>query len=463
MDLKKSIGLTLAVLVLVLTALTPPLFGLTLAAKNTLGILLVGLILWILEIMPLCLTAFLVIILQPLFGVSSLADAFVNFANPVVFFVIASFAISLAIMKTPLALRLVRGLLRRSGNSAGKILLAFMAAGALLSAIMSNVPVTSLFMGLGLSLLAKMENDSSKNKLGKALMIAIPFAGMIGGIMTPAGSSINILTLNLLEAQSGIRVSFFEWMLYGIPITVVVVPICWFILVKMFKPEDIRPEIVAEFMADDTVPAKMGRQEIKVIVIISAVILLWIAGSWVPALDITLVALAGMIAFFLPGINVLEWEEFSQNVSWNAVIMIGGVISIGKAAINVGLGDWLMDLFLAGLARLDLFTLLIVLGIAFALIKLPIPIGPAVVTMSVAPLYALAVMMGLPPEMLIIPLAFHCGACLLVPLDAVPLITYSQGYYTMRDMFISGSLTTLFWIIVTAAWVPVVGKLLNLI
>ena len=463
MKAKQAIGLIAAVIVLLFTIFSPPLFGLSEIAFNTLGILLIGLILWILEIVPLSVTAMLVMILQPLFGVNTLATAFANFANPVVFFVIASFAISLAITETPLAQRLIKALLKTSGNSVSKIIFVFMISTALLSAIMSNVPVTSLFMGLALGLLARMEMGVERSIFGKVIMISIPFAGMIGGIMTPVGSSINILTLNLLQEHSGITVSFLQWMLYGVPVTIFLIPICWFILLKVFKPKDLEQQVINGFLDADDVPAKMSTQEKKVLVIISAVIILWIASSWVPMLDLTLVAMAGMILFFMPGINVLKWNEFSHNVSWNAVIMIGGVISIGQAAIKAELGDWFINLFMARLVALDLFILLLVIGIFVSLLKLAIPIAPAIITILVAPLYGLAMMMDISPILLFMPLAFTGGACLLVPLDAVPLITYSQGYYNMRDMFVSGSLTTVFFVLLTAVWVPLAGRILGLL
>ena len=71
--------------------------------------------------------------------------------------------------------------------------------------------------------------------------------------------------------------------------------------------------------------------------------------------------------------------------------------------------------------------------------------------------------MNIPVEILFLPMAFVTIACLLVPLAAVPLITYSQGYYSMRDMFISGLITSLIWVVLTAVWVPFVGKMLGVL
>ncbi len=461
---KKTAGLSLAVIILIITAFTSPpaQWGLTEMGYNTLGILAAGLILWILEVMPLGVTALLVMILQPVYGVAGLGEAFDNFASSVVFFVLASFAISLAIVKTYLAQRLIKRLLLFAGNDTNKVIISFMVGTAVLSAFMSNVPVTALFMGLALGILAKIEVDNQRLKFGKVIMISIPFAGMIGGMMTPAGSSINVLTLEYITG-AGYQVSFLEWMVYGVPITLLVLPFCWYVLIKLFKPENLDQSVINSFLDSDEIPQKMDKQEKKVLFIVGTVIVLWILGSWFPILDLTIVALAGMICFFLPGINALEWDEFATEASWNAVIMIGGVISIGEAAQKNELADWFLNLFVDSLVALPLFLLLIVLGIFLVVIKLPIPIGPAIVAISAPPLIGLAELMGIPVVVLLVPLAFLSGACLLVPLDAVPLITFSQRYYGMGDMFVSGAITSLVWVLIAAVWVPLAARILGVL
>lgn len=177
---KKIAGLALAFAVLILSLILPPMFGLTELGQKTLGVLCAGLILWILEILPFGVTGLVVIILQPILNIADPATAFARFANPTVFFVMATFGLSLAILNTSLGYRLIRSLLRLSGNDSKKIMLAFMVATALLSSIMSNVPVTAMFAGLSAGMLDKMEKGK-KESFGKAIMLAIPFAAMIEG------------------------------------------------------------------------------------------------------------------------------------------------------------------------------------------------------------------------------------------------------------------------------------------
>jgi len=456
----KYIGLSLAIVVLILSIATPPMFGLTELGQKTLGVLCAGLILWILEILPFGVTGLLVIVLQPILNIADAGTAFANFANPTVFFVMATFGLSLAIINTDLGFRLIRRLLRLSGNDSKKIMLSFMVATAVLSAIMSNVPVTAMFAGLAAGMLSKMGKEEGL-RFGKAIMLAIPFAAMIGGSMTPAGSSINVLALDLLERFSGIRVGFVDWMAYGVPVVIMVLPLCWYILIKTFDPKDIDQSIVDTFVHDEKIPAEFSKKEIKVLCIISIMVTLWILSTWVPFLNTTVVAVAGLILFFLPGIEVFSWKQFTDGVSWDTVIMIGGVLSIGTAAIEAGLGEWLLSLFLETFLQLNLVTLLILLGIIIAILHLPLPLAPAIVAVAAGPIYGLALQMGISPELLIIPLAIFASCCMLVPLDPVPVITYSYGYFTMKNMIVAGTITTLVWIVLLSVWTPFAGRLLN--
>jgi sodium-dependent dicarboxylate transporter 2/3/5 len=164
---------------------------------------------------------------------------------------------------------------------------------------------------------------------GKALMIAIPFAAMIGGIATPAGSSINILALYMLEKYAHLKITFLDWMVFGLPITIVMVPLSSLVLVKLFKPEPLTGILKGNnerSLADCQVAAAQesngavdlssllnmpdtqqgfSMMEKKVLVIVSLMMAFWIASTWVPAINITMVAVVGLIVFFLPGIDVL--------------------------------------------------------------------------------------------------------------------------------------------------------------
>ena len=85
-----------------------------------------------------------------------------------------------------------------------------MAAAALLSSVMSNVPVTVLFLGLAQPVLKAVGAKPGSSRLGKCLMIGIPFAAVNGGMATPAGSSFNVLAMGVFESIAGKPLTFIQ-------------------------------------------------------------------------------------------------------------------------------------------------------------------------------------------------------------------------------------------------------------
>jgi sodium-dependent dicarboxylate transporter 2/3/5 len=308
--------------------------------------------------------------------------------------------------------------------------------------------------------LAPLGEKPGSSRLGKALMIAIPFGAMIGGITTPAGSSINILALFLLEKYAQVSITFLDWMLFGIPIAIVMLPISSFIIVKMFKPEQLNME-VTEILKIEGEEAKISIVEKKVLVIVGIMLVLWISSTWIPAFNVTIVAIAGLIAFFLPGINILSWDEFSKEVGWDAILMIGGVTSIGAAVVASGLSGWFINSVLQSLAGMNIFVLTGLVGMIINLLHLVLPIGPALVAVSIQPLADFSILSGISPATFAVMTAFMAGCCMLLPLDAVPLITYNKKYYSMGDMFKSGFVVSFIWVIIAAIWIPLVASFLG--
>lgn len=457
MSNKRIIGLIGAAIILVGLWFIPASDGLSSAAINTLGLLVMALILWITEAIPIAVTALALIALQPIYGIAAPTVAFSNFINSVFFFVIASYGISIAIMETTFINRIANFLLRKTGGGAFRVVLALTAAVAILSAFISNVPACAVMMGFALGMLDPLEEGPAKTGLRKTLMIAISFGAMIGGIATPAGSSVNILALDLLEKSTGTTISFLEWMLYGVPITVVSVPFAVFVLMKMFRPSAIGKESVAIILEQTKVVQPFSAKEKKLIMILILMLAFWIAGTWVPAFNITMVALIALIVMFLPGIDILHWDNFVKEVSWEAVIMIGGVSSIGVAVTATGVSSWFMSGAVSNITDMGMIPLVAVIGMFLNFIHLILPIAPAIVAVGVQPLVDLANAMSISPATFIITLSFMAGICLLLPLDAVPLLTYTKKYYTMWDMFKAGIIVSTVIVILLAVWGTLLG------
>ena len=58
---------------------------------------------------------------------------------------------------------------------------------------------------------------------------------------------------------------------------------------------------------------------------------------------------------------------------------------------------------------------------------------------------------------------FTASCAFLLPLDAVPLVTYSRGYYRMFDMFLPGLVISAVWVVLMTALLIVIGPLVGLL
>ncbi|MCI0410820.1 MAG: anion permease, partial [Acidobacteria bacterium] len=274
--------------------------GLSSTGKRAAALFAAAVILWATEALPIGVTSLLVIVLQPVLQVADLRAAFGGFASPVFFFVLAMFCIAGAITGSGLDRRFAFLLLDRAGGSSRGVVTALMMGTAAISTIMSDVPACAIFMAIGLGLLERLRVVPGESALGKAVMIGIPIAALIGGVATPAGSSINILGIHFIEQYGKVRVSFLEWMVIGVPMVLLLTPLaCWAVL-RFYPPE-------VERIADERERlGPMSAAEKKAIALLSLMMVLWIASTWFPRLDVTLVALAGSIAMFLPGVRLLD-------------------------------------------------------------------------------------------------------------------------------------------------------------
>jgi sodium-dependent dicarboxylate transporter 2/3/5 len=302
-------------------------------------------VLWFTEFIPLGASAVFVLVLPTIMGIVSITQMLSVFANPILFFVIDTFSLSAALSKVPLAKRILLVLLKLLGRSVNLFVLAVMGATFLISSIMSNIPATAMFIPIVISFLDLYDNEADKKKTGRCMMIGLAIAGMVGGIITPAGSSNNLISLSLLELYGKVTIRFLDWMIICSPIAFFILPVSWLLLIFIFKPVPVSSEKITRFIESLKTLPKPDKKEIIVGITFVSMIVLWILSTWYPALNTTIIAVVGMSVMFLPGVDVFSWKEFSKEVSWVAVLMTGAVLCIGNIILTTGAAQMLGDIF----------------------------------------------------------------------------------------------------------------------
>ena len=295
------------------------------------------------------------------------------------------------------------------------------------------------------------------------MMIAIPIAAVIGGVVTPAGSSFNVVAMGLMQELTGQTISFLNWIVVGLPIAILCIPLCWFSIVKILKPEPIESSAFDKLRQAADEAGKPNSFEIRALIMILALPLLWILGSWIPILNVTTVAIIGLGIMFFPGINLLTWEEFSAQVPWSIILMVGSVLSIGGIFSSTGADQFVTNMFMnSGVTSLD-FTLFLLVTVVFVyLLHTIAPVGAAIISLFLPILIGICVSLGVSPAIPTMLLAFIVAGNFLLPVNPTLIVTYGEGYYTFGDMFKAGVIPAIIFCVCMVLWVPFIAGVLGL-
>lgn len=461
---KKMLGLFLAIAVIVVCQICPLPEGLTREGLTAISIMIFALVLWICDTFPMPISALLAIALIPTFELMKMGEALKAFGSTSVFFLIATSAMTVILLKTTFPPRIVSGLIKWAKGSPRKFIFGFMVAACALSAIMSNTPVAMVFIGLSIPFLKAMDARPLESNMGKCLMIGIAAAAMIGGMATPCGTAINILAIDILGSQLGITITFLQWMVVGIPVAIIILLVAYFTLVLMFKPEQIPEKAVNALKAEVAGIDKISGYEKRTIVIIGAMFVLWIASSFFPAIDITVVAIGGAVAMFFPyKSSMLTWNEFKDAVPWNVVIIFGAVNVFAAPFLATGAADWVANAFVMATDGMSMIVLALAFSLFMVALNAVFPMGPAVVGLLCGPMAMVAAAGGIiSPAVTTFICAFASGATFLLPISMVYLLTLDKGYYTWGDVAKHGSVVSVSMVAVCGLLVPILSGLIGL-
>ena len=450
-------GIVIASYALITLRPTPE--GLTPNGQKAIALMAAAVLAWVFEVLPLAAASILFTVLPAVMGVMPLPRVMGHFATPILFFLFAMFCTCIAFQNSGLSRRLVVWLSMKSGGSAKRLLFLMMMACGLLSTILADLPVIAMMMPVALLVLRENGCRPGCSMYGRAMMLGLPIACLIGGVGTPAGGSPNMLTIGLLESTANVKISFFEWSIIGLPMVLLLVPAAFGVLIKVFPPEI---EIL-EGMEDNYEKLGPMRTEEKRFLLILAVNLLLWSTDRLHGIPLPAVSVMGGTLFCLPGVGLVNWNRDGGRVGWDIIMLVGAANALGMIIWESGGALWIADRCLGGVASLPLAAIIAGISLFTVVIHLLIPIAPALIAVLLPAVVALAGNMGVSPALLALPMGFSASASLLLPIETITLVTYPAGYYRMFDMFRPGMLIALCWVAVMTALMLLVGRPLGLL
>ncbi|MGI2022911.1 DASS family sodium-coupled anion symporter [Shewanella glacialipiscicola] len=390
-----------------------------------LAILVFSAILWLSEAIHISITAILVPILGVFFGVFETKEAMSNFANPVIYLFFGGFVLAAALHHQKIDTLIAQKLLVASKGRLSVACFMLFGVTALLSMWISNTATAAMMLPLALGILLQLDK-AKYHRTYVFLLLGIAYSANIGGMGTLVGSPPNAIA----AAQVGL--TFSDWLKFGIPTVIVMLPLMWLALYWYFKP-DLSAKI--EIKRESNALTNQGKLTLMIFFI---TVCCWIfsvplaeALGGISQFD-TVVALSAVVV--LAGLGLVGWKKIESTTDWGVLILFGGGLTLSAILKSTGtsvfLAHFMTDIF--GSTHMSLFVFAV---IAFVVMLTEFASNTASAALLVPVFAAIAEALGVSPVMLSVMIGLAASCAFMLPVATPPnAIVYGSGYIKQSEM-----------------------------
>ena len=461
---------------------------------------------WMSEAIPISVTALLPLVLFPMLNIAEIGDFSGQYTAPTIFLFMGGFLLALAMQRWNLHRRVALWVLVAMGSSPKLLVLGFMIATGFLSMWVSNTATAVMMLPIGVSVLSLIvgmlreekngaafaeeagadaadvdsllddadaigddgdgegststvsTDEAPKSNFGIALMLGITYAASIGSLGTIIGTPPNAM-LAAYMAEQGVNIGFGQWMLVGVPVSLILMAAAWFLLTNvLYKPEIDHIPGGRSLMKDEL--AKLGpmsKGEIRVLLVFIAAALSWV---FVPVIwpdtivaDAVIAMAVGVALFLIPGgpdgAKLMTWKT-ALELPWGVLLLFGGGLALSNQFTANGLSDWIGEQ-MAGLGFLPIILLVVIVA-AVVLVLTEFTSNTATAATFLPLVGAMAIGLGVDQMLLAVPVALAATSAFMMPVATPPnAIAYGSGYVTMGNMVRTGIWLNIIGLIVISA------------
>ena len=389
-----------------------------------------------LEPAPLPIAALIVPVGQIALGIDDVTGAFAPFGKPVVFLILGSLFLAEALRKHGLTRRLALYAIVFSGGQFRLLLFGLMLVTGLLSMWVLNTATAAVLIPVAITIAQRVQQPEHAQSALNVLILGIAYSSSIGAIATIMGSGENAI------ASTQLNFGFVDWMQYGLPVFLVLLPLSWLMLQVAFR----LPRIVIDTQPAADEIARLGvlssyEREILGVLAVSA--LLWVTGSqiesWlglpVTLLNSAVVAIGAVAVLSLE--EVIDWNDL-KGVNWGVFFVIGAGLTLGDALDKTKANAWFADQLqplLGGLPDSILIGVLVLLAFGLTQFLNNVPLG-AILTPI---LITLGESMGIVPERLVLPTIFAVAFSYTLPAGSARMTLVAvTGTVQRKDIMRAG-------------------------
>jgi sodium-dependent dicarboxylate transporter 2/3/5 len=442
---------------------------------------------WMTEALPMAATSLLPLILFPLFGIISGSDIAGSYINSVIFLFVGGFMIAIAMENWGLHRRIALKIIMIFGGTSNSILYGFMFSSFFLSMWISNTATAVMMLPIALAVISKIENDFGKeasSNFSKSVLLGIAYSCSIGGIATLIGTPPNLALVRIHKIifPNAPQISFGEWMMLALPISLLLIIVTAFVLSKIFFRTDSKIKVSKDFVKNEyNSLGKISYAEKVIAIIFTFTSFLWIFrtdldlgftkitgwASYFSAPDFiddgTVAITMAFLLFLFPSKSEKQKQILGSNVfeqiPWGIILLFGGGFALATAFSKSGLSDFIGHQF-NGLNHINILVLIFI--ICFTINFLTELTSNTATTQMILPILAsVSVALGVNPLLLMIAATLSASMAFMMPVGTPPnTIVFAGRRLKISDMAKTGFALNILSVIIITLMVYFIGTLI---
>ncbi|HIF5504798.1 DASS family sodium-coupled anion symporter [Pasteurella multocida] len=417
-------------------------------ANKGLALLVFIAVLWLTEALHVTVTALLVPLLAIGLGLVATKNALAAFADPTIFLFFGGFALATALHIQKLDRMIANKIM---ALARGKLFVAsiyLFSITAFLSMWMSNTATAAMMLPLAMGVLSQMDREANHNTY-VFILLGIAYSANIGGMGTLVGSPPNAIV------ASQLKLTFSDWLQYGLPIMLILMPLMIGTLYLVFKPKlNVRFEKHFEVI-------EMNKSRIITLCIFVTIALCWVFSSQINPMLSNLLGLEKKMASFdsvvallaavvICSTGVATWKQIQDNTDWGVLMLFGGGLTLSAVLRDSGASKILADgiVFLIEGGHFYLIGLLVA---AFIIFLTEFTSNTASAALLVPIFISIAQSLGMPELGLALIIGLGASCTFMLPVATPPnAIVFGTGEIRQSEMVRVGVLLNIVCIFVIA-------------
>ncbi|WP_314722757.1 DASS family sodium-coupled anion symporter [Haemophilus pittmaniae] len=418
--------------------------------KENAGLALLAFIavLWLTEALHVTVTALLVPLIAILLGLVTTKQALAAFSDPTIFLFFGGFALATALHIQKLDKMIANKIMALARGNLLRAVLYLFSITAFLSMWMSNTATAAMMLPLAMGILSQMDKEKEHNTY-IFVLLGIAYSASIGGMGTLVGSPPNAIV------ASNLHLTFSDWLWYGLPIMIILMPLMLGTLFLIFKPKlNIRFEQTFEKI-------ELNGKRILTLALFVVIAFCWIFSSQLNPLISgflglsknigsfdSVVALAAAIVICATGIA--SWKQIQENTEWGVLMLFGGGLTLSAVLKDSGASNILAN-GIVFLVEGQHFYLIGLLVATFIIFLTEVTSNTAAAALLVPIFISIAQSLGMPEVGLALIIGLGASCAFMLPVATPPnAVVFGTGQIKQSEMVRAGFVLNLVCIFVIA-------------